>query len=113
MEFEVGRWNIHRGDGEVELIVAKPPQPLPAGADLEIDADPGALLPEPLQVFRQQVHGGDRPGSDAQDVPCDAMVPLGEGVGETVHVVHERHGETVDPLTVPTEDHVRPAALEQ
>ena len=55
MEFHVGRCDVHGGDDEVKLVVAKPLEPLLAGAGPYVDDDVGVVLAKLLQVRGQQV----------------------------------------------------------
>ena len=113
MKAEPGSRTVHRRDREIDLEFAKPAQPFPAAADSYFYARTGKLPPKALEEWGQQVSAGEVPGSDAKTVCEDAMVLLGKGVGETVHAVHEREGEMVEPLADVCQEQTPAAAIEQ
>ena len=113
VKLDVLRCNVHRGDDQIHLVVAKPTHPLLTGTGLHLDPRIGIALLEPLQVRRQEIGCGSLPRSDAQSVRNDTEVLFDERVRQPVHPVHQGHGAPIEPLADRAEGDAGTAALEQ
>ena len=113
MEPKVLWRSVHRQQDEVELVGAKPPQPLRADAGPHVDPNPGAALPKPLKVPRQQIGGGGLSGSDDKSARNCPELSLGKGVRQTVDCLYQGHGEPVKALARAGEGNAWAAAFEQ